>query len=147
MQIEIPEGVQQFNFWTISIMARLWEEFPRPLHFYPTRTSVHVTRDSTEAGEPFGPEGQAQIFKNTITWLIEEGFLRGVANAAAGSYGVSLTTRGFSVLNEVPHSVATQQSAPPQKPLGAQMREAAVSQGVAAISSLVQSMLGLTPGH
>jgi hypothetical protein len=145
MSLDVPAGVQAFNFWTILVMARLWEEFPRRQHFFARPSVVMVTSDSTLAGEKFGPEGQVQLFKDTMDWLLDEGFLRGSAHAAASTYAdISLTTRGFTVLNEVPHSIGSP-PATPQKPLGALMREAGVSHGVGAIAALVQTML--TPHH
>ena len=128
MLLDVPEGVQAFNLWTILIMARLWDEFPRPQHFITRPSVVMASGDPLVVGEPFGPEAQVQIFKDTINWLLAENFVRGVANAA-GAYGnISLTTRGFSVLNEVPRSLSS--PAAPQKPLGALMREAGVSHAV-----------------
>lgn len=68
MELEIPEGVKAFNFWTLAIMGRLWEEFPRPLYFNSTPTVVSVTNDYRLAGVPFGLKGaeQVQLFANTL---------------------------------------------------------------------------------
>jgi hypothetical protein len=144
MSLDVPAGVQDFNFWAILIMARLWEEFPRPQYFIARPSVVTVTSDSALAGEKFGPEGQIQAFRDTMNWLLAEGFLRGMDNAAGAYAAVSLTTRGFTVLNQVPHSIDSP-PATPQKPLGALMREAGVSHGVGVIAALVQTMLTPRP--
>jgi hypothetical protein len=64
-ELEIPEGVQAFNLWTIHIMARLWEEFPRPQYFHNNPNIVFVTSDATVAGTQLGPEGQVALFQCT----------------------------------------------------------------------------------
>jgi hypothetical protein len=150
MELETPAGVEAFNLWTLWIMARLWEEFPRPQYFHnPTPDSVSVTSDHQVAGNPIGPKGheQVQLFRYTLTWLIDEGFARGLAKASGDFAGVSLTTRGFSVLNQVPQSVAARPELAAQKPLGALMREAVVSHGVGtALAGLIQMMFQ-SPAH
>jgi hypothetical protein len=111
-ELDVPEGVQAFNFWTLLIMARLWEEFPRPQFFYinpSTVFTVFVSRDQTVAGTQLGPNEppQAQLFFDTMNWLLVEGFVNGNAKDVVGGFTeVTLTTKGFSVLNQVPRSVA-----------------------------------------
>ncbi len=141
MPLDVPEGVQAFNFWTISVMSRLWDEFPRPMHFVTNTVVVMASADPSVAGEPFGPSGQVQIFKDTMNWLIAENFLRATVNPAGAYAKVSLTTRGFSVLEEVPRAIASPQVAT-DKPLGTLMREASINQGAAVIAGLIKIMLG-----
>jgi hypothetical protein len=143
MELETPTGVEGFNLWTLWIMARLWEEFPHPQYFNCTPIAVSVTSDHRLAGTQIGPQGQEQIplFVHTMDWLMAEGFVRGKGNGVGGFVGVSLTTRGFSVLNEVPHSVAAKAESATAKPLGAIMREAVVSHGVGIAAGLIQVML------
>ena len=141
VELEIPEGVKAFNFWTLSIMARLWESFPRPSYFYSTPGgTVYVTSDRVTAGEPFGTEGhdQVELFTDSLNWLLREGFVSGVANGAGAFTNVSLTTRGFSILSEVPHSIAERAA---EKPLGSLIREAVASQGVGLFAGLIQAIL------
>jgi len=142
-ELEIPEGVQAFNFWTIIIMGRLWDEFPRPQSFhtgYGTPPAVHVTGDTAREGTAIGPTGsdQTEIFVHTLAWLLAERFVSGKVNDGRNHFNnITLTTRGFTVLNQIPHSVA-----PPGKPLGTQMREAAGTQlAGAAARILLESML------
>jgi hypothetical protein len=144
--LDIPEGVKAFNFWTILIMAKLWEEFPRPQWFHSRLGAVLVTGDLSSAGTSIGPEGQVQRFADTLLWLIDEGFARGLADAAGGFRAVSLTTRGFSVLNQAPLAIAEKRDGAPDKPLGTLMREAIVSQGVGTLATLIQRMV-LPSGH
>lgn len=143
MDIEVPEGVQAFNLWTLCIMARLWEEFPRPQWFNSTPRSIQVTSDSQAAGVPIGPEGPEQVplFAHTLNWLIDEGFATGKGNAAGAFAYVRLTTKGFSVLNQVPRSISTKAASAANKPLGALIREAAAKHAVDAAATLIQKML------
>lgn len=126
LEIEVPQGVQAFNLWTIWIMARLWEEFPRPQYFGSTPTFVHVTSDHRAKPEPIGPQGQKQVeyFTNTLNWLMREGFASGVANAAGAFANVSLTEKGFSILNQVPTALTGKGDGGELKSLGTIMRDA-----------------------
>jgi hypothetical protein len=72
MELEVPDGVKAFNHWTIWIMARLWEEFPRPQFFVSGPGGVHVTSDPTAAGASFGPSEPAALFSPTMEWLLGE---------------------------------------------------------------------------
>lgn len=148
-ELDVPEGVQAFNFWTILIMARLWEEFPRPQFFYINSnmaSTVLVTRDRTLASTQIGPDGspQAQLFFDTMNWLLVEGFVNGNTQDVLGGFtNVTLTTKGFSVLNQVPHAVVSKPGAAAEKSLGAQIREAAVSHATGMATALIQKMLML----
>lgn len=145
MELELPEGVQAFNLWTIWIMARLWEEFPRPQFFMSGPGGVCVTGDSAAAGALFGPNDppSVQLFRPTMEWLLSERYITGKANGAGHFALVALTEKGFSVLKQIPRSVGSKQPAAQNKPLGALMREAAISQGVgAAATALLKSMIG-----
>jgi hypothetical protein len=85
LKLETPAGVETFNLWTIWIMARLWEEFPRPQWFHKaTPNIVLVTSNPQVAGTPIGPEGreQVELFRHTLNWLLDEGFARGIAKAS-----------------------------------------------------------------
>lgn len=143
MEIEVPDGVQAFNFWTLLIMARLWDEFPRPQYFNSTPSVVRVTSDPRTTGDPIGPDGleQVQLFAHTLDWLIGEGFATGVANAAGAFANVRLTTRGLTVLNQVPRSISPKPAGQADKPLGALIREAAAKHAVDVAATLIQKML------
>jgi hypothetical protein len=143
MDIEVPEGVQAFNLWTLLIMARMWEEFPRPQWFNSNPKAVQVTRNPSIAGGPIGLEGPEQValFTHTLNWLIDEGFASGTGNAAGAFAYVRLTTKGFSVLNQVPRSLGLKAASGSDKPLGALIREAAVKHTVEAAATLIQKML------
>ena len=143
MEIEVPESVQAFNFWTLLIMARLWDEFPRPLWFNSTPIAVHVTSDRNTKGDPIGPEGseQVELFTHTLSWLIREGFATGVPLAAAGAFtNVRLTTKGFTILNQVPRSIDSG-AGTPDKQLGTLFREAAARHGPDIAATLIQKLL------
>jgi hypothetical protein len=147
LDLEVPESVQAFNFWTLWIMARLWAEFPVPQDFDTQRDAIAFKADAAREGREMGSNElpPVQLFAHTMNWLLAEGFVRG-KGALNGTYAlVSLTTKGFSVLNEVPRSIAAK---PEQtdKPLGSLMREAAVSKGVGLAAELVRAMLGM-PTH
>lgn len=140
-ELEVPEGVQAFNFWTIWIMARLWEEFPRPQSFDASREIIYASNDARNAGTPINPKDfpPTQLLRPTIDWLLSEGFIRGQASGHGQYANVALTTKGFSVLNQVPRSVASK--AIESKPLGVLMREALVDHAVGTVAGLIQSML------
>jgi hypothetical protein len=143
MEIEVPDGVKAFNLWTIWIMARLWEEFPRLQFFSCVPGGVYVTNDSTAAGSLFGPSepGLTALFSPTMEWLLAERYLTGKSNCAGHFALVALTHKGFSVLKQIPRSVAPESPVSPNKPLGALMREAAIAQGVGTAAALVKAMM------
>lgn len=143
MELEIPESVQAFNFWAIWIMSRLWDEFPVPQHFDPPRDIIAFKHEAARDGRPIGDNDlpPVQLIAPTMDWLLAEGFVTGKSNGAGLYANVSLTTRGFSVLNLVPRSVAPKPDSPPEKPLGSLMREAVITRGVAVAASLLQAML------
>jgi hypothetical protein len=143
MELDVPEKVQMFNFCAISVMARLWVEFPQKHFFACGHDAVGVTIDQTAAPTSFGPSDPlfVQQFCPTMDWLISERFLTGKTNGAGHYALVTLTQKGFSVLNEVPRSVATAPT--PNKSLGALMREAVVSQAVRSAPALVMALSGV----
>jgi hypothetical protein len=144
MELEVPDGVQSFNLWTIWIMARLWEEHPQPQFFMYEPGGVYVTGDPAVAGAMFGPNDRPSLrkFRPTMEWLLSERYITGKANGAGHFALVALTEKGFSVLKQIPRSVAAQ-SAAQSKPLGALMREAVISHGVgAAATALSKAMIG-----
>lgn len=145
MTLEVPEGVQAFNLWTVTVMARLWDEFPQPQYFCSSPTVVSVTSNSRQAGTPIGPQGVEQVryFTDTLRWLIDEGFARGMARAGGDFAGVVLSRKGFSILDEVPRALASKPEAAPEKKLGTLMREVAVTQIAALAAALVERMLGI----
>jgi hypothetical protein len=142
-KLEVPEGVKAFNFWTIMIMARLWEEFPRPQFFDASREVINVTSDHRNAGVPITSAElpPAQLFGPTMDWLLSEGFITGKTNGVGQYARVSLTTKGFSVLNEVPRSVSPKVAGETAKSLGTLIREAAVKHAVDSAGNLIQRML------
>jgi hypothetical protein len=142
MGLEVPESVQAFNFWTLWIMGQLWEEFPVPQHFDPPRDVIAYKANRARDGQEVGPNDlpPVELFGPTMEWLLAEGFIRGKKAPGAHIYAaISLTTRGFSVLNQIPHSIAPKTEA---KPLGTLMREAAVDHAVGLAATLVRSMFG-----
>lgn len=86
----------------------------------------------------------------TLNWLLAEEYARGIANAAGAFAAVSLTSKGFSVLNQVPNSLAIELESAAEKPLGTLMKEATVlavaSQSVGMVATLVKAMLQ-SSGH
>jgi hypothetical protein len=141
MSLEVPEGVQAFNLWTLRIMARMWDEFPRPQWFHTKSGSAFATSDPSAQGLLIGLAGQSEYFANTLNWLIDEDFLAGLATAAGDFRNVRLTTKGFSVLNEIPHSISKVPESKATQPLGAIIREAVAKQAVDSVASLVQRIL------
>jgi hypothetical protein len=146
-ELEVPEGVQAFNFWTISIMARLWEEFPRPQFFSLRKSDIGVSRNYSEVGAPIGPTGpdQVELFRHTMNWLESEGFVSSGADGQWASNSVRLTVKGFSVLNEIPRSIASKPDGATGKSLGNLMRETVVKEAFSVAGRLIQSML-MRPG-
>jgi hypothetical protein len=141
--LEIPEGVQGFNLWTRTVMAHLWDTFPRPQFFQSSPVAVLATPDFRQRGTPIGPEGPEQValFAHTLAWLIAEGFATGVEGQGTGDFAnVVLTTKGFSVLNHVPRSVS-EKSDGEGVLLGTRIREAAVRYGPDLAVALVRKLL------
>jgi hypothetical protein len=54
---------------------------------------------------------------------------------------VRLTAKGFSVLNEIPHSIASKPDGATEKSLGILMRETVVKEAISMAGGLIQSML------
>jgi len=136
-----PEGVKEFNMWALSILGKLWEEFPRPLDFYITFPSgVRVTSDRTREGMPLGDGlfSNSDLFIPTMDWLTAEGFVRAEGNGAGQYAQVSLTAKGFTVLNETPRSV---KGVTQKKSLGALIGEAIAARAVDTMSKLLSEML------
>src|SRR6266571_138366 len=100
MEIEVPDGVKAFNLWTIWIMARLWEEFPRQQFFVSGSEGVYVTNDSAAAGVTFGPSEPelVSLFRPTMEWLLAERYVTGKHNGAGHFALIVLTQKGSSVL-------------------------------------------------
>jgi hypothetical protein len=144
MELEVPDGVKAFNLWTIWIMARLWEEFPRQQFFSCVPGGVYVTNDSAAVGASFGPiePGLIPLFGPTMEWLLAERYVTGKSNGAGHFALVVLTQKGCSVLKQIPRSVAPEAPVSPNKPLGALMREATITQGVGTAVALVKAMVG-----
>ena len=145
MELEVPDGVKAFNLWTIWIMARLWDEFPRQQFFSCGPGGVYVTNDSAVAGASFGPSerGLTPLFSPTMEWLLAERYVAGKANGAGHFALIVLTQKGCSVLKQIPRSVAPEAAVSPNKPLGVLMREATIAQGVATAVTLVKAMVGV----
>ena len=142
-ELEIPEGVKAFNLWTLTIMSRLWDTFPCPQFFQSTPATVLVTPDFRQRGTPIGPEGPEQVvlFAHTLGWLTLEGFVSGVEGQGTGDFAnVVLTTKGFGVLNQVPHSVSPKSESGGTL-LGTRIREAAKQYGPELGMLLIRSML------
>jgi hypothetical protein len=146
MTLEIPEGVKAFNLWTLWIMARMWEEFPLPQYFCidPSLFTVHVATDPRTKGTVIGPSGkeQAEIFAQTLDWLLAEGFVAGKHNGLGVFDNMRLTTKGFAVLNLVPDSLSGK-SEQETKLLGAMIREATVKQTVDGGATLIRTMIAM----
>jgi len=144
-KLDVPRGVQSFNLWAAWIAARLWEEFPHPQFFSVHRDGVHVSRDFRVLGESFGPTDRESVedFAPSMNWLISEHYLRsGRSGPLDGHFPlVELTERGFSILSEVPTSIASEEGS--TKPLGTRMSEAVVSQAPQLVlSQLIKSLFG-----
>jgi hypothetical protein len=140
MALDIPDNVLAFNFWTLWTMAQLWDSFPAPQSFNPQRDvmayKANLGRDGHKIGADEVPS--SELLGPTIDWLLSEGFIRGKRGPAGIYEAVTLTTRGFSVLNLVPKSITQK---PEDKPLGTLMREAVVQKGVDLAATLVRTML------
>jgi hypothetical protein len=132
-RVEVSEGVQAFNLWTIWIVARLLEEFPQPQLFVCGPGRVFVTGNHTLAGDAFGPTDPAlvQKFCPTMDWLLAEGYVRGKSNGAGHYALVSLAERAMAVLGQPPRSIASPHGS--EKPLGALIREAVASKATGAV--------------
>jgi hypothetical protein len=146
MSLEVPEGVQAFNLWTIWIMARMWERFPRKQFFACEHDRVYATENPAAAPMPFGPSEQqsslVQQFCPTMDWLMAQGYLKGKTNHAGHYAMISLQERSFSVLNQIPRSIAPTLTPKAQKSLGALMRDAVVSKGTESLAgTLITAMV------
>lgn len=141
-KLEVPEGVEAFNLWTLTIMAQLWDTFPQPQWFQSAPDAVLVTPDYRQRGSPIGPTGPEQValFAHTLEWLIAEGFVRGRVGQGRDFPNVVLTTKGFSVLNHVPDSLPLK-SEGDGAALGTRMRAALTRAAPDLAVALVRSML------
>jgi hypothetical protein len=80
-----------------------------------------------------------------MEWLLAERYVTGASNGAGHFALVVLTQKGFSVLKQIPRSVAPEPSVRQNKPLGALMRDAMIEKGVGAVvEALFKAMIGAT---
>lgn len=128
-------------------MARLWETFPHPQYFDAGRSLVSVRSVPAARGAPFGPEQspeQSVLFTSTMDWLINEGFVRGTGLGLGAFAKVVLTTRGFTILRDTPHSISGNvQSTESKRSLGTAVRDAVEKRAIESVAGLISALLGL----
>jgi hypothetical protein len=143
-KIQVPPGVEAFNFWTYWIVAHLWKEFPKSQFFVHQRNGAFVTGNQEMEAEQFGPSDPdlSDHFRPTMDWLLAGGYLTGKTNHNGHYALVLLTEKSFTVLKESPRSLGLGKE---DKSLGTLLREAEISHATAAFIDL--AVKALTGGH
>jgi hypothetical protein len=139
-----PTNIQCFECAAAGILARLFEEFPRPLAI----VSMSMEADMVKAlllpeacqwpERPSAPG--ACLVGATVAWLAEEGLVRVGSQSGSKFSGVVLTARGFAALNS-PMLPETDGKTVGKALLGF-VKDSVASGCSAAIGSVVQYSLG-----
>jgi hypothetical protein len=128
-----------FNFTTLKLFAKLFDEFPQPV-------TIDSDRLGSETNEAFGETindtiRMIYLAEHTVTWLAEEGFLRyekGVISGSKAFTNVRLTLKGLTVLGYMP---AALQNPEKSQPLIARIKSAVASGAEKAGADAVKSLL------
>lgn len=98
-----PENIKAFNFLTLFIFTKIYEEFPRKIDFNGRRIIIEAAFDY---GAKSDEASYMALFSDTINWLEAEGFITVQAKTFGSDYiGVTLTLRGLTVLGYLPSSL------------------------------------------
>lgn len=98
-----PDNIKAFNYIVLSVLTKLYSEFPQPTDIKGLRFVIEavITKGAEAAETRF-----AFLFSPTMMWLKEEGFIKFEKKVNHDEFkSVTLTLRGLTVLGYVPKSL------------------------------------------
>ena len=103
MTTDDPENIKAFNYIVLSVLTKLYGEFPKPIEIRGLRFVLEtVLKKGPEAAEA----KFSHLFNPTMMWLRQEGFIIFESNSDRDVFvGVTLTLRGLTILGFVPNSL------------------------------------------
>ena len=124
--ILVAKNMDLFNKGAALILAKLYDEFPKPIHLNITHLDENM---SDEEGEVYGA---------TLMFLRDEGFIRCGESLHRGlmTSNVVLSSKGLDILNSTPDALKEKIS------LGEKIKEVAKNGTKEAISTVIQAVIG-----
>ena len=122
----MPKNIDLFNKGAALILARLYDEFPKPIHLNIAQLDEDMTDD------------EGEIYASTLAFLRDEEFIRcgqTMGNGLVAS-NVVLTSKGLDILNSTPDILKEKIS------LGDKIKEVASSGTKDALNAVIQAVVG-----
>jgi hypothetical protein len=118
--------MDMFNKGAALILARLYEEFPTPIHLNVAELSDGIT------------EEEGGVYAATLSFLRDEGFVRSGNSVNRGlmTSNVVLTSKGLDILNSTPEVLQV------RAPLGERVKDVAKSGSKEVLSAVIQAVIG-----
>lgn len=138
-----PRKVEMFERIAVHTLVCLYDEFPTPVDIKAATFGSGALPEIEGFDEMF--ELCADVARDSISFLIEEGFIR-----YEESYGVMggpefpqarLTMKGFTLLGKVPESIAESKD---RRPFVEQLKSAVGEGAKGACTELVKSLFGVS---
>lgn len=140
----VARNIERFNEITGQVFACLYESFPLPMSLRPKLLGIEEHEGgeySPEVGEVLGVEPQSAeevLFKHTVTWLIETGYIAATKPGYDGHFFAEarLTAKGLEALNAIPENLTK------REPLGEQLAAASKSGAKELMRTITTEVLG-----
>ena len=112
----MKQNIELFNQYVARILAQLYESFPVKQHLDVYKLTGLSAEDPDPREVIHAPDGsklkEAQVAASTIDWLVETGYIRADDRGYPCEYlGCVLTAKGLKLLQAVPDSVNTTETA------------------------------------
>lgn len=122
--------IDTFNRGAALILAKLYEEFPTPIHLDIAQLADGITDE------------EGDIYASTLLFLKDEGFVRAGSSVARGlmTANVVLTSKGLDILNSTPEVLQV------SAPLGERVKDVAKSGSKEVLSAVMQAVIGAVVG-
>ncbi|MFH2122746.1 MAG: hypothetical protein ABIJ50_04605 [Pseudomonadota bacterium] len=135
-----PRNIELFERITAITMVRLYEQFPTPLDIKASSIGSEAAYDAKDYKEAF--DIIASIAEHSISFLIEEGFLRinqFERKTLTGPEfpGTRLTLKGFTLLGKVPPSI---DETVDRRPFVEQLKSAVEDGAKGTLDNVIKSM-------
>jgi hypothetical protein len=133
---ELPARIKSFNTICALVFEELYETFPigADLKF----VDIIAKAPELEDMDAIDIEASEEMFRHTLRWLEEEGFVRvGSKTLGGGIHDVRLTMMGFAVLGQIPQAVETAKA-----PLIDRVKQALGRGGAVASSEALRLVVG-----
>ena len=98
-----PDNIKAFNYIVLSVLTKLYGEFPNPIEIKGLRFVIETVLDK---GSDAVETKYSFLFSPTMMWLKQEGFITFESEINRDKFaGVALTLRGLTVHGFVPRSL------------------------------------------